>query len=161
MRKIYFVLLIYFYTRYIVLFSTATRPIYLHVLLILVLLKILFWSLRKFIFVYSRCFFIKITQLFFPLVLFIWAFSRLMMSYKYLNFNLSRPENFVIPSILVRCMSYIHAMLSCAHTYVHMLYTRTFYVLSVLCPTLYTCATHSLAISSPHLTPSLVPHQAP
>jgi len=38
------------------------------------------------------------------------------MSYKCLNFNSFRPENFVIPSMLVRCMSYIHGMLSCART---------------------------------------------
>lgn len=112
----------FIFTRYIVPFLLrrfygvyiyASHSIYLYFLLtqnsFLVLEKIHFCLL-------TLLFYQNYSMLFFPLFLFTWDFSWLMMSYKYLNFNLSRPENFVIPSVLVRCMSYIHAMLSCAHT---------------------------------------------
>jgi len=45
-------------------------------------------------------------------------------SYKCLNFNSSRLENFVIPNVPVRCMSYIRAVLSYTHTCVRRTQTR-------------------------------------
>lgn len=118
--------------------------------------KIQSWLLRKFVFCFPRFIARKnYSVLFFPPFHSGEPSRRLATSYKCLNFNSPRPENFVIPNVLVvRCMSYIRAALY-AHTRARLSYTQARFTCSQFYVPPCTCATHSPVISHPHLSLSL------
>lgn len=155
MRKILFR---FIFIQYIIPFQ---RIIFYTYIFIFFWLKIYSQSLRKSIFMHSRCFFAKITQCYFFLSFYlcvsslawwchisIWILICLVLKISLFPTRLYAACRTFTPCCRVRTRRYIR-------------YTQTFYAPSVLCPTLYTCATHSLTISNPHLASSLIPHQAP